>query len=334
MSVNSFSGQPAIPASYGFTAGKNKILNSDFSIWQRGTSFTVDNTYTADRWRMTLSGATATTSRQSFTAGQTDVPNNPTYFLRYAVSVGDNFTRIETLNENVNTFSGQTITISFWAKGTNPAGGSLDVYYVQNFGSGGSTAVSNVAGTFSLTASWARYSFTYAVPSVSGKTIGANNYWQVDIRQPVGDTGVAAWTLDLANVQVEAGSVATDFQTATGTLQGELAACQRYYVRLGVNYGSNPLFGLGSASSATGAYFFTELPVPMRVRPTSIDIQGLQSVTPTGATAAPTGAAIETNISTNKTMCITATGSGYTTGQFIYYRGDSSDDFLGFNAEL
>jgi hypothetical protein len=69
-----------------------------------------------------------------------------------------------------------------------------------------------------------------SVPSISGKTIGTNNDdgLQVDIGQ-LSNASTDAWTLDLWGVQLEAGSVATAFQTATGTIQGELAACQRYY---------------------------------------------------------------------------------------------------------
>ena len=64
-------------------------INGNYEIWQRGTSFTT-SVYTADRWKQDLSGATATVSRQTFTVGQSDVPNNPKYHLRQTVSTANN----------------------------------------------------------------------------------------------------------------------------------------------------------------------------------------------------------------------------------------------------
>jgi hypothetical protein len=67
-------------------------------------------------------------------------------------------------------------------------------------------------------------------------------------------------------VQVEAGSVATAFQTATGTIQGELAACQRYFYTV-ANTISQPLFN-GCYFNSTGMYGILYYPVEMRVVPT------------------------------------------------------------------
>jgi hypothetical protein len=266
-----------------YAAAKNKILNSDFFIWQRGTSFTADG-YTTDRFALRLSGATATVSRQSFTVGQTDVSQNPTYFLRLAVTTADNACRVETLLEDVINSSSKTFTISFWAKGTNPAGGSLEIMGRQEFGSGGSTAVNTSAGTITLTTSWQRFTKTFTFPSISGKTLGANNAYGIDIRQPVGDTGTAAWTLDLANVQLEEGSVATAFQTATGNLANELAACQRYYQRFtATDSAYQGLSNWGSAISTTGVLATLALKSTMRVKPTSIDYSTI-ALTPDNGT--------------------------------------------------
>jgi hypothetical protein len=270
--VNDITGTINAYVTTGPAAGVNKIINGAFDIWQRGTSFTADGSYTADRWRLEESGATATVTQQSFTVGQTDVPNNPKYFLRLAVTTGDNSCRIVNVIEDVTTFSGQTITISFWAKGTNPAGGSLEIFFRQNFGSGGSTEVATLAGSITLTSSWQRFTKTLAVPSVSGKTVGAGNSWQIDVRQPIADTGVAAWTLDLSNVQAELGSTATAFQTATGTIQGELAACQRYYALIAS--GTELCISMGANYTATQADGFLPFPVTMRTTPTLVATSG------------------------------------------------------------
>jgi len=334
MAINTFSGGNPINSLQ--AAGKNKIINGDFGVWQRGTSFTnpAAFSYLVDRWRWGTDGTGSTTvfSRQTFTPGAAPVTGyEGVYFLRWDRSVattGATYDDFYQPIEDVQTNAGQTVTLSFWAKAA--ANKTLTLILAQNFGTGGSAQVSTTAGTASVTTSWQRFTLTVAVPSISGKTVGTGSSLGFVFRAPFNTT----FTFDIWGVQLELGTTATTFQTATGTIQGELAACQRYYVRLGVNYGANPLFGLGSASSSTAAFFFTELPVPMRVKPTSMDLQGLQSVNAGGGAVSPTGAAIETNISTNKTMCITATGSGYTLGQFVYYRGDSADDFIGFSAEL
>ena len=66
MPTNTKALQVAEPA--GFVAGKNKIINGDFGVWQRGTSATFSGsaaTYVGtDRW-WNYAAATCTVSRQT-----------------------------------------------------------------------------------------------------------------------------------------------------------------------------------------------------------------------------------------------------------------------------
>ena len=57
-------------------------------------------------------------------------------------------------------------------------------------------------------------------------------------------------TFSIWGVQVEAGNLATPFTTASGTIQGELALCQRYYQVIGGTASQFPLVG-GYSSAAT-----------------------------------------------------------------------------------
>jgi hypothetical protein len=67
-------------------ANRNKIINGNFDVWQRGTSFSALG-YGADRWRSYYTGGTTTVySQQSFTLGQTDVPDNPEFYARLVVT--------------------------------------------------------------------------------------------------------------------------------------------------------------------------------------------------------------------------------------------------------
>jgi hypothetical protein len=213
-----------------FYAGKNKIINGDFGIWQRGTSFSnpANATYTADRWFVELdgTGSTRTISQQTFTPGTAPVSGyNGTFFYRWNTSVagtGNTIQALSTRLEDIRTFAGQTVTFSFWGKAD--ASRALTVYAYQQ-STGGSGTVTTTVGTATLTTSWARYTMSVAIPSLTGITIGTNSNLQLRIAMPTGVT----MTCDFWGMQLESGSTATAFQTATGSVPNELAACQRYF---------------------------------------------------------------------------------------------------------
>ena len=252
-----------------YAAGKNAIINGAFNVWQRGTSFSNPFGYTADRFNLALNGGTptGTISRQTFTPGTAPVAGyESAYFFRYNYTAlnSANIILVQQLIEDVRTFAGQTVTISFWAKADTTR--TVSSLMRQYFGSGGSpsAAVDTASQANSLTTSWQRFTQTVAIPSISGKTIGTNpdSSLQLHLYLPIS----AGSTIDIWGVQVEAGSVATAFQTATGTLQGELAACQRYYYRFAAT-GTNQYFGAAYARSASFAFAIVKQPVTMRSTP-------------------------------------------------------------------
>jgi hypothetical protein len=209
-------------------AATNAIINGAFEIWQRGTSFTSNtNAFTADRF-ITSPGVdgTATSTRETFTPGAAPLAGvEAEYYLKInQTTEGTDTFNLQQFIEDVRTFAGQTVTVSFYARvstGTHVITPEL----VQRFGSGGSSPIVTDNGTVTADTNWQRFSITMAVPSISGKTIGAGSSLQ--FRLGVGTATVKAY--EYWGIQVEAGSVATPFRRNANSLQGELAACQRYY---------------------------------------------------------------------------------------------------------
>lgn len=319
-----------------YAAGKNKIINGDFNIWQRGTSFNTQSVYTADRWFMVIgaSGA-ATVSQQAFTPGTAPVAGYESqYFIRYSSANAVDARLLQPI-EDVRTFAGQTVTVSFWAKSATSDALS-NVSFRQGFGTGGSANVDTTSGSFTLTSSWARYSATLSIPSISGKTIGANN----NLRLTFDLKDSATYDFDLWGVQVESGNTATAFQTATGTLAGELAACQRYFYKKSAD-SSNAYayFAQGTITSATRIRCLVEFPTAMRSSPT-ITRAGNMKVGTAGQ--AVTASSIDMNTANGDgsgTKVAQAVmfdvASGLTTGQSGYvYADNDTTASLSFSAEL
>jgi hypothetical protein len=337
------SGGPVPP----FAAGKNKLINGDFRINQRALTSNTTDGFGFDRWKLNQSGGTTTYSAQTFTAGAAPVAGyeatNYARLLTSGQSAAGHYALLTQDIESVRTFAGQTVTISFWAQagsGTPKIAVELD----QQFGSGGSSRVTTYAGQVTLSTSWARYSVTVAVPSISGKTVGtASDFLSVVLWVSAGSTfnartgslGIQNNTFNIWGVQAENGSVATAFQTATGTIQGELAACQRYYYRTIPTAAAR--VGAGVCMSATQAQIGVAYPVQMRIAPTALE----QSGTATDYSVSINTGAVVCNVvpvfglaSTNFATSTFEFASGLTSGQACFGRPVNTNAYLGWSAEL
>jgi hypothetical protein len=319
-----------------YAAGKNHIINGDFGIWQRGTSISLTNNttaYTCDRFYIytSFSAGSSTVSRQTFTPGAAPVSGyEGKYFARFTAGSTATYFEFGQRMEDVQTLAGQTATVSFWAKAsaTTSVSGTL----VQNFGSGGSSPVSIGAGSYSFTTSWQRFTTTVNVTSISGKTLGSSSFLSFIF---AGNSLTGSQTIDFWGVQIEAGSTATAFQTATGTIQGELAACQRYYWRNspGIAYG---YFSTGNPSNSTTLVrAVIQHPVLMRTTPTSVDYSSNLGVQDGSTIYSVSAISLNTDGTNNFTSVINATSSGLTAQRaYVLLSNNSTSTYIGINAEL
>lgn len=222
----------------------NAIINGDFNVWQRATSQTSGGYGSDDRWYNNHGGSTKVHSRQSHTLGQSVVPGNPQFYSRTVVtSVANaaNFVvKVQNI-EGVRTFSGQTITVTFWAKAD--ASRNIAIEMVQNFGTGGSPSAP-VTGLGSqlkaLTTSFAKYQAVISLPSVSGKTLGSNgnDYLQFAFWFDAGSNynlrtaslGQQSGTFDISHVSIvlgDASGEADPFETRD--IMQEEHLCYRFF---------------------------------------------------------------------------------------------------------
>jgi hypothetical protein len=311
----------------------NAIINGAFEINQRAfTSTTTNGSFGFDRWQYAPSGATGTYSAQSFATGAAlAVGYEATNFARIDITTGNDVARLNQRIESVKTFAGQTVTLSFYAKGTNPAtAGHLAASLNQAFGSGGSPENKLPEQTFVLTENWQRYSFTFSVDSISGKTIGTNDHLIVGIGQG-SSTSTDSWTLDIWGVQLEAGTVATPFKRNAPSIQAELAACQRYFWRANL---ANGVGFTGFSDSTTSFIAFAQLPVPMRTQPVFSTNGALEvrrpGVTSSLVTVNPSGTAAQADLA----RLVATTAATQVQGQPGALTWSSGTPSIDFSAEI
>ena len=237
---------------------KNLIINGNFDVWQRGTSFTGANDWTADRWLIHANGTSPSTTQQTFTPGQTDVPNFPKYYLRY--NAGTSPVDVGEVNQNiedVGVLGGKQITFSIWAKAASGTP-DLGLLIYQNFGSGGSAnnTVMSDNSLWTLSTSWQKFTHTVTIDSITGKTVGPSSFTHFRIKM-----AKDAINKDISQVQVERGAVSTTFESKT--YGQELQACERYYQTFGQG-----MLGWGVGTTWVDTFF--QYRTTMRTSPTAI----------------------------------------------------------------
>lgn len=132
--------------------------------------------------------------------------------------------------------------------------------------------------------------------------------------------------------QLELGVTATPFRRNANSIQGELAACQRYFTRIGqVIDNSSPFspIAIGVPSSSTSARMYMRLPVTMRTVSPTLSVTGTFTCNP------GTFSSITADRQNSDAIMFTLNASGLTTGGgVILYNNSGAVGFLDVSAEL
>lgn len=346
----------------GSNAAKNLILNGNFNIWQRGTSFVsvASLAYTADRWKIgyntsAILDLTQDASVPAAVDGSVPLSN---FSLKIAVTTADaavaagDGVHLDHYIEGFNFahIAQQTFTLSFYVRAHRTG------TYCVSFVNSGSDRSYVAEYTINVADTWEKKTVT-VTPSPSAGTwlytngIGLRVYfslmcgstfqttpgsWQVGNFLATANqvNGVAATsdTWQIAQVQIERGSSATELEPVI--LSDEVQRCQRYFSKTfglatlpAQNAGrSGELFYTCAVAGVKDQGFPVRFPVPMRAAPT------LTFYNPSAANAlwrnhsavADSGAAVIDQIGTGGAEIMNAQVAGDATGNRlgIHYTAD------------
>ena len=191
---------------------KNILINGGFDVWQRGTSLTTYG-YIADRFRMSLYSGTVNSAQT--------ISGLPAHYHAYRISNTLGVIEFEQRLEGQSIpDSAAELTLSFWIKGSKS--GVVRTGRLIN----GNTGVTNSGyGNVNVTTSWAKVNVT-----VTGVPATPSQYYRLFVLDSLASyfDSTSVW-LEITGVQLELGSVATDFEHSSYGEQLQL--CKRYWRR-------------------------------------------------------------------------------------------------------
>jgi hypothetical protein len=344
---------------------RNKFINGDMRVNQRGLSFTnitTNGQYVTDRWSIENGGLTnlAYTTSQS-----TDAPPGFANSLSLTVAAASTQeTSVSYLNirqsfevQNVDDFGWGTsnakpVTVSFWIKSTTTSPFSSGIRCQIN----GGTYVFFKTLSVSVANTWEKKTYTITPPTFNTGFTEARNGIAFDFNisfwgsvngyatDGVWSTGnLLATTLTNtfvrtvnANVrvtgfQMEVGNESTNFENRLyGT---ELALCQRYCMKLGGDTSNNSYQAFGLGGNTTTALLFYYPQTAFRTTPSLASYTGLV-IDDTNGAISISNLVLDPNGSSPNFVRLNATASGLAQFRPYFLRSSSSTGNLILSAEL
>ena len=248
---------------------RNRIINGNMAINQRGVTSGITSGYFVDRW--TLSGCSTSATLTS------SLPTGFNSGISISATSGNPIAIQKVEAKNCSDLSGRNVTLSFYAKNlSNATTLYASLAYATASDNFGSTTTISEQNLGTLTSDWVRYTYTWtSLPS------GVLNGLALNLLC----AGTGTFSMGITGVQLEVGNAPTPFEFRQ--FNTELALCQRYCQVIsgaGTAASSSPV-GSGYCVGTTNFYVPYVLKVLPRTPPTGI------SVTNAGSFSAAFGSA-------------------------------------------
>lgn len=244
---------------------RQAIINANFDVSQRGTSFTASGAYTLDMWYLSHNHTSVSVSQQ-----EPFLPDGSRYCARLTNTTrgaGTIFNLIQAIETaNCLPFINNQATLSFKVRksaGLTSGDVSARIRYTTTVNdsavnaASGTIAATTIAPNASMTTSFQEFTATATIPATA-RTIC--------ITFSFDGSPTDGQYVEISQVQLCAGSVALPFQPRSIAEETEL--CRRYCFVLDGTENSSAAFGSTFHFSATQSLATVILPVKMRVKPT------------------------------------------------------------------
>ena len=351
---------------------KNLIINGAMEVAQRGTSSTSTGFGSVDRFQISYSGTDEAPTQAQASVASGTTPFETGLSKAFKITNGDQSGGAGAADHIHTTYTieDQDLAASGWNYKSSSSYVTLSFYVkssiAQNFyfylQSDNGSQFRYVMETGSLSAdTWTK--ITKTIPGNSNIVLNSDNgvgmyivYSLFDGTDRTGTRPLNAWaaldntsrtpdqtatwyttnnsTWEITGVQLEVGSVATDFENRS--FGDELRRCQRYFYK--ITGTDNDIAAIGFAQSSSDNYFNMEFPVPMRDYPT---LSG--SATPARFFSSNNGQDFNLNamsLSSNMTnanpkrvmLYVSQAGTGGGLGGALHIQ--NQEGFLSFSAEF